>query len=158
MILLPAELMKKQTDACWGLIKYYIRKLFTLKYYNMKKIFLPVIAMLVLAACGGSDSNSATTEKKPEAPKDPAYEKGLALVGTNDCLTCHKINEPFTGPSYKQVAEKYAGASGEKITELAKKVISGGTGVWGSAMMTPHASVSQEDAEAMVKYILLLNK
>lgn len=125
----------------------------------MKKIVMPLFVLLTLAACGGSESGTAAEKKPvPAAPKDPAYDKGLALVGQNDCLTCHKINEPFTGPSYKQVAEKYAGASADQITELAKKIIAGGTGVWGSAMMTPHASVSQEDAEAMVKYILLLNK
>ena len=42
--------------------------------------------------------------------------------------------------------------------EIAEKIIKGGTGVWGSALMTPHASLAQEDAEAMVKYILLLKK
>lgn len=125
----------------------------------MKKIAMSLFVLFTLAACGGSESGTAT-EKKPAAaaPRDPAYDKGLALVGQNDCLTCHKINEPFTGPSYKQVAEKYAGASADQISEIAKKIIAGGSGVWGSAMMTPHASLSQEDAEAMVKYILLLNK
>jgi cytochrome c len=126
----------------------------------MKKMLLPMFALALLASCGGGESNdgkpaaAATAEK----PKDPAYQIGLELVGKNDCLTCHKINEAFTGPSYSQVAEKYAGADAAKITEIAEKVIKGGTGVWGSAIMTPHASLSQEDAEAMVKYILLLKK
>ncbi len=125
----------------------------------MKKMLLPMFALALLASCGGGE----TKESKPaaavaEAPKDPAYEKGLGLVAKSDCLTCHKINEAFTGPSYTQVAEKYAGADAAKIKEIAEKVIKGGTGVWGSAIMTPHASLSQEDAEAMVKYILLLKK
>lgn len=126
----------------------------------MKKMLLPIFALALLASCGGGESK----ESKPaatapaETPKDPAYEKGLGLVAKNDCLTCHKINEPFTGPSYAQVAEKYAGADAAKIKEIAEKIIKGGTGVWGAAIMTPHASLSQEDAEAMVKYILLLKK
>jgi len=64
----------------------------------------------------------------------------------------------FTGPSYRQIAEKYAGASDATITELGGKIIKGGNGVWGSALMTPHPAISQQDAEAMVKYILLLKK
>ncbi len=124
----------------------------------MKKIILPLIAIAMLASCGGGASTEEKSTPVAEKPKDPAYEKGLALVAQNDCLTCHKINEPFTGPSYSQVAEKYAGADAAKIKEIAEKIIKGGTGVWGSALMTPHASLAQEDAEAMVKYILLLKK
>lgn len=124
----------------------------------MKKIILPLIAVAMLTSCGGGASTEEKTTPVAEKPKDPAYEKGLALVAQNDCLTCHKINEPFTGPSYSQVAEKYAGADAAKVKEIAEKIIKGGTGVWGSALMTPHASLSQEDAEAMVKYILLLKK
>ncbi len=125
----------------------------------MKKMILPFIAIVFLASCGGGEtSGGKTTEPVAEKPKDPAYEKGLALVAQNDCLTCHKINEAFTGPSYTLVAEKYAGADAAKIKEIAEKIIKGGTGIWGSAIMTPHASLSPEDAEAMVKYILLLKK
>lgn len=125
----------------------------------MKKMLLPMFALALLTSCGGGESNDGKPAgNTAETPKDPAYEKGLALVAKNDCLTCHKINEAFTGPSYTQVAEKYAGADAAKITSIAEKVIKGGTGVWGSAIMTPHASLSQEDAETMVKYILLLKK
>lgn len=126
----------------------------------MKKMLLPILAMALLASCGGGESNDGkpTAAATAEKPKDPAYQKGLELVGKNDCLGCHKINETFTGPSYTQVAEKYAGADAAKIKEIAEKIIKGGTGVWGSAQMTPHPSLSQEDAEAMVKYILLLKK
>lgn len=126
----------------------------------MKRMLLPMFALAMLASCGGGESKESKTAAPvaAETPKDPAYEAGLALVAKNDCLTCHKINEPHTGPSYTQVAEKYAGADAAKIKEIAEKIIKGGTGVWGSAMMTPHAALSQEDAEAMVKYILLLKK
>jgi cytochrome c len=41
---------------------------------------------------------------------------------------------------------------------LASKIIKGGQGVWGAIPMTPHSSLSEADAEQMVKYILLLKK
>ena len=39
---------------------------------------------------------------------------------------------------------------------LAGKIIKGGTGVWGQVPMLPHDGLPQEDAEAMVKYVLSL--
>ncbi len=133
-----------------------------------KRIIVIAITVLVIAACsGGSSSNSnenndgakkETKQPENDLSSNPDYQKGLALVGEKGCFACHKIDDELTGPSYKQVAEKYAGASQATVTELAGKIIKGGSGVWGETMMTPNPGVSQEEAEAMVKYILLLKK
>ena len=124
----------------------------------MKKSILSLALLALLAACGSGSGENKSQSGAAEVSKDPVYQKGLELVGKSDCLTCHKIDDVFTGPSYKQIAEKYAGASDAMITELGQKIIKGGNGVWGSALMTPHPAISQQDAEAMVKYILLLKK
>ncbi len=124
----------------------------------MRKIILSLVVLAALTGCG---SNSSTTEKKEEVKdntKHPDYIKGLALIGKSDCLTCHKVDEMHTGPSYRDVANRYAGASDTVAAYLAGKIIAGGKGVWGEAFMTPHPALSKEDAEAMVKYILLLKK
>lgn len=128
----------------------------------MKKTFLLLALAGMFAACGcgsGDKKEETAPEKKEEAktPDDPAYTEGLALVAGSDCTTCHKIDEASTGPAYRAVAEKYANTP-ENIAMLAGKVIKGGKGVWGEAQMTPHASLSQADAEKMVKYILMLKK
>ncbi len=128
----------------------------------MKKTFLLLALAGMFAACGGGSGDKkeeTAPEKKEEAktPDDPAYTEGLALVAGSDCTTCHKIDEASTGPAYRAVAEKYANTP-ENIAMLAGKVIKGGKGVWGEAQMTPHASLSQADAEKMVKYILMLKK
>jgi cytochrome c len=119
----------------------------------------------MLTSCGGGDEKkeeSATTETTTSTEKDvtqdPAYQKGLSLVAKSDCLTCHKVDEPLTGPTYRDVANKYAGMPDTIVAHLAGKIRKGGNGVWGETFMTPHPSVSQEDAEAMVRYILLLKK
>lgn len=124
----------------------------------MKKVFLLFALAGVLAACGGGEKTD-TTEKKEEAkPADnPADSEGLTLIAQSDCPTCHKIEEQFTGPAYRDVAKKYENTP-ENITMLAGKVIKGGSGNWGTIPMTPHPSVSQGDAEKMVKYILMLKK
>jgi cytochrome c len=137
----------------------------------MKKLFviLSFGGLGLLASCGGSggtEKNAETEARKDEAnqqaaeadPADnPDYEKGLALVGQSDCLTCHKINEASTGPAYSAIAAKYANTP-EIIDQLSNKVIKGGSGNWGVVPMTPHPNLSKEDAVAMVKYILLLKQ
>jgi len=127
----------------------------------MKKIMIACFAIAALVAC---NSESGGGEAKKEAgggadlSSNPVYKEGLALVSKSDCITCHKVDEAVTGPTYRQVAEKYAGASAEQISSLAQKIIGGGTGVWGQVPMIPHPGIPQEDAEKMVKYILLLKK
>lgn len=133
----------------------------------MKK-YLALFPMLILfAACGGNNSNEttgsttvdSTTVEKPAASNDvssnPDYQKGLALVAKSNCLTCHKISEKLIGPAYTDVANKYAG-NDTAVNYLAHKVLAGGSGVWGTTPMTAHPDLSEADAEAMVKYILLL--
>ncbi len=134
----------------------------------MKKILFTSAVALTLIACGGSgtEKKDAATEKKSEAaeaaapasPSDnPDYEKGLALVAQPEhlCLTCHNIDTKIVGPAYRDVANKYE-ATEANIKMLAEKVVKGGSGVWGDVQMPPNAAVTIDEAEQMVKYILLL--
>ena len=131
----------------------------------MKKVLVTMVALVALIACGENKDKSAKTDNTNETANsstnslssNPDYTKGLALIGKSDCLTCHKANEKNIGPAYKDVAEKYENTE-DNVKMLAGKIIKGGSGVWGNIPMTPHPSLSQEDAEAMVKYVLLLKK
>ena len=112
-----------------------------------------------LIACNSSGSKEEKPGKEvADITKDPDYQKGLDLVAKNKCLTCHTIDEALTGPPYREVAKKYAGMPDTIVAHLARKIIEGGNGVWGEIFMTPHPDISKTDAEAMVKYILLLKK
>ncbi len=125
----------------------------------MKQILAAFLCMGMMASCGGGDSkDSGSAEMSDGTADNPVYQKGLSLVAKSDCLTCHKVEEKLTGPAYREVAKKYASMPDTIITHLANKIRSGGNGVWGEALMTPHPAVSLEDAEAMVKYIMLLKK
>ncbi|HEV8506911.1 MAG TPA: c-type cytochrome [Chitinophagaceae bacterium] len=129
----------------------------------MKKLFLLPGLMLALACNNSSDNakkaaDTTTTAKTNDLSNNPDYQKGLELVAKNDCFTCHQIDDKLNGPPYREVANKYASYPDTIINHLAHKIISGGNGVWGEVMMTPHPSLSETDAEALVKYILLLKK
>lgn len=137
----------------------------------MKKTLVSLSILFFIAACGSSESentaNNSSSETEPtttesaatnDLSSNPVYQKGLELTGKYQCPTCHKIDEKLTGPSYRDVANKYVGADEATITRLAKKVIEGGSGVWGEVPMTPHPNVSEEEAKQMVEYVLLLKK
>ena len=82
-------------------------------------------------------------------------KKGETLISKSDCFACHKINEKLLGPSYKDVANKYSSTKAN-IDYLVAKIKNGGSGVWGAIPMSPHPALSDDDAAAMVQYILSL--
>ena len=70
------------------------------------------------------------------------------------CTTCHVIKGAKTiGPTYADVAKKYAGQKGAEA-KLVEKVKKGGTGVWGQVPMPPNSAVPDADVKALVKWIL----
>ncbi|MFT5884945.1 MAG: cytochrome c [Arcticibacterium sp.] len=79
--------------------------------------------------------------------------KGRKLIDGSDCLACHSKIKKSIGPSYTEVADKYKGDKGA-LEILTKKVISGGSGVWGETTMAGHPQLSTDEASEMVKYIL----
>ncbi|MBK0381006.1 c-type cytochrome [Mucilaginibacter segetis] len=143
----------------------------------MKKIFVVLGVCLVIAACGGNSntseavnsdsayaSNQTATAQQSSAANDTAAtkigindnsgtpeSKGAQLMANNDCNTCHKPYDKVIGPAFVEIAKKYSSSDEET---LAKKVIAGGSGNWGNIAMTPHPSLSMDDAKEMVKYIL----
>ncbi|MBL0133648.1 MAG: c-type cytochrome [Chitinophagaceae bacterium] len=125
----------------------------------MKKVLLVMSAAVLLYACGGEGTKAPETTATPETKTTPAAaaaeEKGLNILASLDCTTCHKINEKSIGPAYMDVSKKYE-ATEANIDSLAHKVIKGGTGVWGTVPMTPHPNLSLDSAREVVKYVLSL--
>lgn len=117
------------------------------------------LLVAALVACNGSSSKEEKSGKTTtDITQDPDYQDGLTLVAKHKCMTCHAIDATITGPAYREVAKKYADQPDTIISHLAGKIINGGNGVWGEIFMTPHPDVTSEEAETMVKYILLLKK
>ena len=77
-----------------------------------------------------------------------------ALAKKHLCTTCHVVKGAKTiGPSYADVAKKYAGQK-DAEAKLADKVKKGGQGVWGQVPMPPNAAVPDADLKALVKWVL----
>jgi Cytochrome c551/c552 len=113
------------------------------------------------------NSNAETTLKvvyhpgfavKKEANAAPVdmLAQGNELINGSDCRTCHNEQSKTVGPSYIDVAKKYAFNTGN-VDLLVSKVMAGGTGVWGQVPMTAHPDLMKDDAEKMIHYILSLD-
>ncbi len=86
----------------------------------------------------------------PAAPADgPASAQALARK--LNCLSCHGIDGKVVGPGLREVSKKYAARS-DAAEYLAQKIVSGGSGVWGSIPMPPQ-SVEPADAKALAQWI-----
>lgn len=84
-----------------------------------------------------------------------AAQADEALAKAKNCLACHAVDKKIVGPSYKDVAKKYAGQK-DAEAKLADKVIKGGKGSWGEVPMPPNTTVKPEEATKLVKWILSL--
>ncbi len=133
-----------------------------------KRVAFIVGCTIFAAACGGNSDKPAETKTDSSATSSTnnstatASDKGLELIGSSDCTTCHRLNKDASGasigPAYSEVAEKYSPAADTTVDRLVKKVINGGSGVWGTTPMTPHSGIPEADVKTMVKYILSLKK
>ena len=77
----------------------------------------------------------------------------LALAQKNACMACHAVDKKVLGPSYTDVAKKYAGQKDAAAT-LAASIKKGGTGKWGPIPMPAQPNLSEADALALATWIL----
>ncbi len=77
------------------------------------------------------------------------------LADTNKCKKCHQLDVTKEGPSFKEIAKKYAGQS-DAVDKLTSKVMKGGSGVWGKEEMPENKKVTKADAKTIVSWILTL--
>lgn len=77
------------------------------------------------------------------------------LAKSKNCMTCHSVSNKVIGPSFKDVAAKYAGQK-DAENKLVQKVLKGSSGVWGgpSSVMPANPQVSEAEARTLVKWVL----
>ena len=81
----------------------------------------------------------------------------MALATTKNCMACHAVDKKLVGPSYKDIATKYAGQA-DAVDKLAGKVVKGGSGAWGPVPMPANAQLNDADAKKLVAWILAGSK
>jgi cytochrome c len=77
------------------------------------------------------------------------------LAQKKNCLACHATDKKVVGPSYKDVAAKYAGQK-DAVAKLAEKIQKGGSGVWGPVPMPPNTQVNADEAKQLATWVLTI--
>ena len=82
----------------------------------------------------------------------PAFaDEGLA--SKSGCMACHGIDKKIVGPSFQDIAKKYAGDAGA-AAKLSEKIKAGGKGVWGPVPMPPHPQINDADRLKLATWAL----
>jgi len=102
-----------------------------------------------LAICGAALAWLGVPSAVGAATSDATANQ---LLTKYNCTACHTVNSKLVGPSYKEVAAKYAGDAGA-AAKLEKKVKDGGSGVWGQIPMPPN-NVPDADLKTIVAWVL----
>ena len=76
-----------------------------------------------------------------------------ALATSKNCMACHANDKKLVGPSFKDIAAKYAGDK-TAVDKLATKIIKGGSGVWGPVPMPANSQVNEAEAKKLATWIL----
>ncbi|MCB0854644.1 MAG: hypothetical protein KDD63_20625 [Bacteroidetes bacterium] len=120
----------------------------------MKWLFpFSVLWVVFIFACGDSSSQQklSSSPGKPRKSRPP-----FEIIRNDDCFTCHNIYDKTIGPAYIEVARKYD-PTPETINRLAEKIIEGGGGLWGGALMSKHPLLKKPDVKKVVEWILNLD-
>lgn len=75
------------------------------------------------------------------------------LSKAKNCLACHAVATKLVGPSFKDIAAKYAG-DGAAAGRLEQKIRKGSIGVWGAIPMPANPQVSEAEARTLAQWIL----
>ena len=102
----------------------------------MKRLLIGTATVMALGLVAGAQAQDAAKLAQDKA-----------------CLACHQLDKKLVGPSYKEIAKKYAADKGAEAA-LIKKIRAGSTGVWGQVPMPPNAGVNEKEAQILAKWVL----
>ncbi|TAG26378.1 MAG: cytochrome C' [Burkholderiales bacterium] len=89
------------------------------------------------------------------AVQTPAFAD-QALATSKNCMACHAADKKMVGPSYKDVAAKYA-SDKDAVKMLAEKIQKGSTpgkGNWGPVPMPANPQVSEAEATRLAAWVM----
>jgi cytochrome c len=77
-----------------------------------------------------------------------------SLLRQRRCVACHEMSSTLIGPPYIAIAARHAGDGAAATEVLARKIVLGGGGGWGSVPMPPSQQVSPDEARSIASWIL----
>ena len=93
----------------------------------------------------------------------PAAQASEALAKAKGCLACHQTDRKAVGPTYRDVARRYAG-QGDALAKVAGAIVKGTPAPKGAGwqkegkaalpFMPPNAAIRPDEAQALASWIL----
>ena len=99
----------------------------------------------------GADTRRPAAVSQATAAVVADASPALALARQHTCMACHDMSNKIVGPSFQEVAAKYAGRA-DAVSVLAAKIKGGGTGGWGNVPMPPQ-SLGEADAKVIAQWL-----
>jgi S-disulfanyl-L-cysteine oxidoreductase SoxD len=99
----------------------------------------------------GAQHGASTGLSKGVAPAAAGAAATASLTSAHACTACHAQDNKIVGPAFRDIAKKYAGRS-DAPQYLARKIQSGGSGVWGDVPMPPQ-TLPAEDAQRLAQWL-----
>jgi cytochrome c551/c552 len=87
------------------------------------------------------------------ASGDPAVAPVARLLEAHACVGCHATDKRVVGPSFREIAQRYA-AEGGAAARLAAKVRNGGQGAWGAIPMPPATGIPDSELGKLIDWVL----
>jgi cytochrome c len=104
-----------------------------------------------LAINYGTETAASVTNASPAS--SGAILDVEALAVRSGCLNCHKINEKFVGPAYKDVAAKYKDRADAR-EKISHQITHGGSGQWGPNAMPAFEQFKPEEVKLLADWVL----
>jgi cytochrome c len=73
------------------------------------------------------------------------------LARSKNCMACHAVDRKLVGPSFRDIAGRY---TAKDSAQLATAIQKGGAGRWGPIPMPANPAVTNDEAAALVDWIL----
>jgi cytochrome c551/c552 len=98
-------------------------------------------------------SRDAAPSPSPDTLRTAGSDPIARLLEAHACSGCHTLEKRVVGPSFREIAQRYAGDAGA-AARLAAKVRRGGQGAWGQVPMPPAAGIPEQDLAKLLAWVL----
>jgi len=116
-----------------------------------------IIGAYLAATYGSAHDNDAGVQAASYPAKTEATavaeNDAMSLLQNNACLSCHAMDHKVVGPSYHEVATKYAGDA-QALEKVTSSIQQGGSGKWGNVPMPGFAQLNADDLKKLAAFIL----
>jgi sulfite dehydrogenase len=108
-----------------------------------------VIIDYLVAYYGPAPAPAAGPDTLAAGGADPVAN----LLTAGACLGCHQPDQAAVGPSFRDVAARYAGKA-DAVAAVAAQIRNGGSGRWGDVPMPANATLSDADVRTLAEWVL----